>query len=411
MNVFNPRSWISHRWAVGTYFWLVGVAVGVWVARIPEIQANLRLDEGRLGVVLLMSAVGAMVAMPLTSRLAGRFGTRVLAWGTAASLCGLLPLIAAAPSPAVLMAVFGAYGAASGMLGVVVNAMAVEVETAEGRPLLSTFHGLFSLGGLVGSAIAAGCLAWPIGPVPSLTRAAVGVAAIFLATAPGLPAAVIRRTGASQGGDRPARAGWSWPDGRLVLLGGFAFLGLVGEGSMGDWSAVYLKKSLGASAVLAGLGYAAYSLGMTAGRFSGDFLSSRVGDVALLRWGAGLASAGLFAAVVVGHPVAAVVGFVLVGLGLANAVPVLYRSAARTPGIDPVTGIATTSTVGYFGFLAGPPLIGLIAHRSTLGVALGCVAVAIGVVAIGGGQVRSNPVPDRVADSESAVEAIVGERG
>ena len=376
----------SQRWAVGIYFWLLGVAVGAWVARIPEIQTRLHLDDGKLGLVLLMSAVGALVAMPQTSWLAGWLGARALAWGTAASMCGLLPLIAAAPSVLTLMAVLGLYGAVTGIMGVVVNAMAVEVETAQARPILSMFHGLFSLGGLMGSAIAAGCMAKGIGTVPSLLGAAVGIAAVYLAAAPRLPPAVLRRKTASATTSRLGLDRWVRLPRRLLWLGGLAFLGLVGEGSMGDWSAVYLKRSLGASAWVAGLGYGAFSLGMTSGRFAGDWLSYRVGDVALLRPGAGLATLGLVVAVMVGQPIAAILGLTLVGAGLANAVPVLYRSAARTPGIEPVAGIATTSTVGYLGFLAGPPLIGLIADRSTLGVALGCVAASISVIALLGGR-------------------------
>ena len=396
------------RLAVGAYFWLIGVAVGVWVARIPEIQQRLGLDDGRLGLVLLMSAGGALVAMPLTRLLAQRCGTRAVAWASAALVCGLLPLIPGSPNVPSLMAVFAVYGAASGVLGVVVNAMAVDLETTEGRPILSTFHGLFSLGGLVGSLIAAGCLAWPVAPVPALVGAAVGIAALYLVAGPWLPAAEIRANG---GKVHPAgvKVGRNLPPARLVLLGGFAFLGLVGEGSMGDWSAVFLRGSLGASATLAGLGYAAYSGGMTVGRFSGDALSGRVGDVALLRGGAILAALGLGGAVAVGHPIAAIVGFALVGGGLANAVPVLYRAASRTPGVEPVSGIATTSTVGYLGFLAGPPLIGMIAGWTTLGTALGCVAMAIGLIAVGGRLVR--PPTDRsAAEGTASPRPALGDR-
>lgn len=377
----DPAAWRRPRWSVAAYFGLLGVMVGVWVARIPEIQARLGLDDGRLGVALLMSAAGATGAMPLTGRLAARVGTRALAWGSAGGAVALLPLIAWAPSRAALMAVLLAYGATTGIFGVVVNAMAVEVERRIGRPVLSTFHGLFSLGCLVGASIAAACMARGLGPLASLVGAAAGIALAFLLAAPALPAASIGPAGGATAG--PARA-TRRPDLRLLGLGALAFLGLVGEGSMGDWSAVYLHRELGASAALAALGYAAYSLGMTAGRFLGDRLSGRLGDGLLLRGGAALASAGLFATVGVGHPAPAVAGLALVGLGLANAVPVLYRAAARTPGVDPVAGISVTSSVGYLGFLAGPTAIGQVSARSDLGTALALVAVAVGAIALGG---------------------------
>ena len=194
------------------------------------------------------------------------------------------------------------------------------------------------------------------------------------------------------------------------MLGGLAFLGLMGEGAIGDWSAVYLRRTLGAAPAVAGLSYAAYSLGMTVGRFAGDRLTRRLGDMTLLRVGASLATGGLILAVALGHPTWAIVGLCLVGLGLANAVPILHRAASQTPGVEPVAGIAVTSTVGYLGFLAGPPLIGKIAHDTTLGTALVVVAGAIGIIALGGGLVGrparpaqrgfANPQPAKVERDE-----------
>ena len=402
MNEVNSRVLSRQRRAVGAYFWLLGVAVGVWVARIPEIQSGLRIDDGRLGVVLIMSAAGALATMPMAGRLAPRLGTKTLAWGSAASICILLPMISIAPNVPSLMAVFAAYGASTGIYGVILNALAVHVEERYARPILSTFHGLFSLGGLVGAAIAAGCLALQVGPILSLVGASIGIAGAYLVASPWLPDAMIDRVSS---GKKSARR-WSWPPRRLIVLGGFAFLGLVGEGSMGDWSAVYLRRSLRTSAALAGIGYGAFSLGMTTGRFSGDALSKSLGDVTLLRSGAALAAIGLLSAVLIAHPLAAIIGFAMVGAGLANAVPILYRASARTPGIKPVDGIATTSTVGYLGFLAGPPIIGLIAARTTLGTSLGLVASMIGLIAIGGWVVGAGSNSEASAGHDRTREPI-----
>ena len=370
-------------------FWLIGVTVGVWVARLPEIQRRLALGDGRLGFVLLMSALGALVAMPIAGRLAPRVGARFLVWGSACVTCLLLPAIAWAPTPEWLMVVFALYGASTGIHGVAINALGVEVEGGYGRPILSGFHGLFSLGGLMGSLIAAGCLAGSVTPFPSLLGATVGIASLYLLAGPLLPDTTMHPTPSMTPGGGPGRPRWSAAGRRLIVLGGFAFLGLMGEGSMGDWSAVYLDRSLHAAPAVASLGYAAYSLGMTSGRFAGDRLTRRLGDMGLLRLGASLAVVGLALTVAVGQPIPAVLGFTLVGLGLANAVPILYRAASRTPGVEPVAGIALTSTVGYLGFLVGPPTIGLIAARTTLGTALCFVAAAIAIIAIGGGVVRA----------------------
>lgn len=372
--------------AVGIYFWLVGVIVGVWVARLPEIQERLKIGNGRLGIILLMSTLGALVTMPLTGRICPLLGARRLAWGSAVLTCVFLPLIAWSSTPGILMLVMGAFGASTGVHGVVLNALAVHLEESRGRPILSSFHGLFSLGGLSGAMVAAACLSWPIGPVPSLVASALGIGLIYLGAGKWLPEVIGKRDSVlNPAGETQTISPWAaWTHGRLIMLGGFAFLGLMGEGSIGDWSAVYLTRSLQAPTVLAGFGYAAYSLGMTGGRFTGDHLTKRWGDANLLRGGASLAAFGLLLTVIVGRPLLAIFGLTLVGAGLANAVPILYRAAARTPGIEPVAGIAITSTVGYLGFLVGPPLIGLIAEQTSLGTALAVVAAAIGLVAVGG---------------------------
>ena len=249
-------------------FLILGGAVGSWVARIPEVQSALGLGDAALGLALLMSALGALVAMPAAGRAAPRVGTRRLAWGAAAAMCALLPLIPLAPSRRALMAALGLYGAATGVLGVAINALAVHVEGRIGRPILSSFHGLFSLGALAGSALAAALAALEVGPAASLAGAAVVLLAALLAVMRRLPDAPTGRR--ARGMCRPRR--------ELVLLGGLAFLGFVGEGAMADWGAIYLRRSLGAPVWVAALGFAAYSLGMTAVRFLGDRLSRAVGD-------------------------------------------------------------------------------------------------------------------------------------
>ena len=160
---------------------------------------------------------------------------------------------------------------------------------------------------------------------------------------------------------------------------------------MGDWSAVYLHEDLGASPALAGAGFAAFSLAMAVGRFSGDHLAARLGPVRLLRLSGGLAAVGLAAALVVGRPAVAIVGAGLVGLGLANSVPVLFGAAGRMPGIAPGAALAAVATTGYGGFLAGPPALGLVADAVGLPAALGLVALACALIGIGAGLVQRPP--------------------
>ena len=368
--------------AVGTLFFILGGAVGSWVTRIPEVKAALGLGDAALGAALLMGAVGALLAMPAAGRAAPWVGSRRLAWGSAAALCAMLPLIPSSTTRTALMAALGLYGASTGVLGVAINALAVHVEGRIGRPILSTFHGLFSLGAVVGSAGASALAALGIGPTSSLAGASLVLLAVLLAASSRLPDAPAG----------PPSRGLRRPRGALVLLGGLAFLGLVGEGAMADWSAVYLRRGLGAPAWTAALGYASYSLGMTAARFLGDRLSRSAGDRALLRGGSALAAAGLGGALAAGHPSTAIVGLGLVGAGLANVVPVLYRASARVPGVAAVSGIATASTIGYLGFLVGPPAIGAVADLSSLPAALALVVLAIAVIAaLGGSAVPARP--------------------
>ena len=371
------------RAAVGTFFFALGGAVGSWVSRIPEVQSALKIGEGTLGVALLMSAVGGLIAMPLAGALAPRVGTRNLATLASLMMCVMLPMIAVAPKAWVLMIILGVYGASTGVMGVTINALAVHVEGLVGRPILSSFHALFSLGCLVGAGIASRLVELGISPLTSLGGAGVVLGMSILIALVKLPTASAGSK--TKGLKRPPLG--------LVILGALAFLAFVGEGSMADWSALYLQKSLAATPSVAALGFAAYSLGMTTVRFMGDRLTRILGDEAVIRGGAGLAAVGLACALILRHPTAAIVGFSLVGAGLANVVPILFRAASRVQGIAPVVGIATASTVGYFGFLTGPPVIGMVAEGSSLTIALGIVTIAIACVAAAGGVVRNEKPP------------------
>jgi fucose permease len=181
---------------------------------------------------------------------------------------------------------------------------------------------------------------------------------------------------------------FAWPPRRLLGLGSLTFCALLAEGAVGDWSAVYLHDDLAASPARAGAGFAGFSLAMAVGRFSGDRLATRLGRSRLLRLSGGLAAAGLAGALVVGRPGPAVVGFVLVGLGLANAVPILFGAAGRVSGLPAGTALAAVATTGYGGFLAGPPAIGFVADAVGLPAALGLVALACAIIGMGAALVR-----------------------
>jgi fucose permease len=232
---------------------------------------------------------------------------------------------------------------------------------------------MFSLGGMAGAA--SWSLLAPTGMSPSTHLA--GASAVLGVLALAASRFMLRRARARD----EERAPLSLPHGPLLLLGVLAAMGLVGEGAMYDWSVLYLRQELGSPAGIASLGYASFSGAMAAGRFAGDWVRARVRPATLLRASGALGAIGMLIALAVPHPAAALAGFALVGLGFSNIVPVLFSVAGQLPGIAPAHGIAAVSSVGYFGMMAGPPMIGFIAQGSSLAAGLLVVTVFAAAVA------------------------------
>lgn len=378
----QPR---AARIAVTAVFLLNGALFGSWAARVPAVQDRLGVGEGGLGLVLAGFSVGALLMMPLAGWWTARAGSRLTTRAGVVAYCLVLPLPALASSPVV--AVIGTLlgGAAIGLLDVAMNAHGVEVERRYGRPILSSFHAAFSFGGLLGAglgAVAAGVdldVRWHL-VTASLAAAALG-AVVTRGLLPG-------HSDATQGGPvfvRPPRTLW--------LLGLMAFCCLLAEGAAADWGAVYVDESLGAAAAVAALAFAAFSVTMTLGRLVGDRLTERLGPALLVRGSGMLGAGGVALALLAGTPAAALAGFACLGAGLAVVVPTVFRGAASTPGVAPGVGLAAVSTLGYTGFLVGPPLIGVLAELTSLPTALGFVSVCCAVVAALAPAARPAPAP------------------
>lgn len=371
------------RWAISTVFFVNGAGIGLWAAHIPVVQARLALDEKLLGWVLLAIAGAAMVAMPIAGALAGRFGTRNAVTVLAFAFAIIMPLPIATPSLAALFAAALAFGACNGSLDVIMNAHASEVETARGKPTMSSFHGFFSTGGLIGAALGGALIGngWGDGSGAALA----GLAALLVllpATARLLPA-----SGAT------VHAGhFGLPRRAALLLGVLALLCMAVEGAVADWSGLLLTEHAGASAAFAAIGYSAFSIAMAACRFAGDALIIRFGARMVMAAGGLCIAIGLLAAAMLPYPLAAAAGFALVGLGAANVVPVIFGAAARVPGLSAGAGVATAGTIGYTGFLLGPPLIGGIASITGLAVALGVLSLT-GVCIVAGARIVDGETP------------------
>jgi MFS family permease len=362
------------RVTIALFFFGDGLLLGSWAARIPAVQRHAHLTNARLGVALFAASVGALAAMPVAGWLSERRGSRGVTVVALLTAAGSLALAALAGGLGQLAAALFGFGAGFGAINVAANAQGLALERLYGRPILSSFHAAFSCGGLTGAGLGALAAGLAIGPGAHVGTLA-GVLALFGLAARSrlLPreAAKLERAATLA---RPPRI--------LLVLGAAAFCTMLAEGAAADWSAVYLSHSLGAAAAVAALGYTAFSLAMVVSRTIGDRLNVRVGPVWLVRGGGLLAAAGLAVALVVGSTAAALAGFAAMGAGLGVVVPVIFRAAGSTPGVSPGAALAAVSTIGWSGFLAGPPAIGFAAGAVGLRGALGLVVAATALLAL-----------------------------
>jgi MFS family permease len=348
------------RVAVTALFFLNGAVFSSWYARLPGIQERLDLDPGVLGVALLGAPLGLLAAQPLVGAVVARRGSRPLLAAAPLYMAAVVLPALAVDALTLLLAVT-VVGALNGTLDIAMNAQGLTVERVIRRPLFNSLHAAFSFGALAGAASAGLVAGVGVAPLPHLAACAVvGALAAAVAVRGLLPA----ETDARPRAPRLARPSW-----RLAGLGAVAFCALLAEGAVFDWSGIYMAREAGAGAGVAALGLAAFSLAMGIGRMTADRVAARWGAVAVGRAGAALAAAGLAAALATANPPGAIAGFALMGLGLSAVFPLALQAA----GADPERAgpeLAAVSTLGYGGFLLGPPAIGLLAEASSLRAAL-----------------------------------------
>jgi HAD superfamily hydrolase (TIGR01509 family) len=365
------------RVAITATFAINGLLYGAWAARIPAVSDRLSLGAGELGLALACIAAGSLVAMPAAGWAAARWGSRRATRTALAAFTLASGVVALAPSGLALGALCFFLGASAGSLDVCMNAHGVALERRVGRPILSSLHAAFSLGGLAGAATGALAAAGDVDARVHLAALSALCAAVGLTlTTRLLPASADARAPGE-----PRRALPRAARGRIALLGLLAFCCLLAEGAAADWSAVYADRSLAASAGVAALAYAAFSATMALGRLGGDGLTARIGSVRLVRTGGLVAAAGLGAALLIEAPAAAIAGFACLGIGLAAVIPAVFRAAGNVPGTSSAPALAAVSTTGYLGFLAGPPLIGGLAELTSLPAALAVLPLLAALVA------------------------------
>jgi hypothetical protein len=376
---------VTARAATFATFGVNGAMIGTWVAHIPWLQEQLGISKATIGLCLLCMAAGALIAMPLTGQILDRRSSGSVTRAAALIYCLMLPLPLLASSPYMLGALLFVFGAANGAMDVSMNAHGVAVERELPKPIMSSLHGGWSLGGFASSGLAAA--AGAAGLDPRVESLIVGVA-LWLA-AIWITARLGSASTHSDGGN-----GFALPSRAVVLIGALCFLAMVTEGAIGDWSGIYLRHDTGAGAAAAATGFTGFSLGMAIARLGGDVLNARLGAGPLLRGGMALVAVALGALLLIGETVPAVIGFALCGLGIANAVPLLFSAAGRLD--PPGPSLAATFPVGYTGFIVGPPLIGFMADQIGLPETLSLLVVAALAVTVLGGRAAHTRTPAAV---------------
>lgn len=355
-------------------FFIAGFGIAAWAPLVPYAKARAQLNEGTLGLLLLCLGAGSIIAMPVAGALASRFGCRrVLSAGTLL-LCVALPMLATVSSIPLLMAGLFLFGAGLGTVDSTVNLQAVIVERASGKTMMSGFHGLFSLGGIVGAAGVSALLGLGLSPLSATLAVIVITLGALLKAAPHL----------LPYGSESSGPAFAIPHGVVLFIGCLCFIVFLAEGAVLDWSAVFLSDERGLDEAYAGLGYAAFALTMTLGRLTGDAIVRRLGAKRVIVIGGLLATAGMLLATLLPAWETALLGYALVGAGCSNIVPVLYTAVGKQTVMPEHIAVPAITTLGYAGILAGPALIGFIAHGSSLSVAFVLIAVLLLAVAISG---------------------------
>lgn len=372
----RPLSGKREQFATRAAFLAAGLTASAWAPLAPYAKARVGVDAAGFGVLLLFLGLGSIVAMPITGALTSRFGCRAVIAVALLLIAATVPFLAIVDTPVALAIVLAVYGASIGVLGVGMNIQAIIVEQDSGRSMVSGFHALYSLGGMVG----AGGVSVLLGAGLSPLGATIAVSAILLvvltASFPGL---------LTYGSREQARTPlFVLPKGVLIAIGALCFAVFLSEGAVLDWSALFLISSHGMESSTAGLGYTMFAVTMTLGRFAGDWIVQTFGRAKVILFGGMISALGFCVAVLALNQIVALAGFALVGLGASNIVPVLVSAAGRQKIMPPGLAVASVSTMGYAGILLGPAGVGFVAQHSSLGFAMAMLGVIMAVVAAAG---------------------------
>jgi len=363
MNYLSQR-----RVALGALFFFMGICFASWAARIPDIQSKFQLSEGQLGTLLLCLPIGSMLGLPIAGWSVHRYGSRSVILICSFAYAFTLPLIGLAPSLWTIAPVLMGFGVLGNIMNISLNTQALGLENQFGKSILASFHGIWSMAGFTGAGVGAGMIFLNFSPAAHYVVVALLSAVLILLSqkfvindkpAPGEEGGLVLRK----------------PDALLLRVGLISFLGMMAEGCMFDWSGVYFKKIVETEPQYVSLGYVCFMGAMASGRFVTDKASNRFGKVPVLQVSGLLIFFGLLLSVVFPNLLTAAIGFLMVGAGVASIVPVSYGIAGRSKLYSPSVALALVSTISFFGFLVGPPLIGFVAELFDLKVSFALIGI------------------------------------
>ncbi|WP_080645755.1 MFS transporter [Acinetobacter calcoaceticus] len=370
----------TQRLATRLSFFSLGFATAAWAPLIPFAQQRLNLNHADFGLLLLCMGIGSMIAMPATGALVKRWGCRPLIGLALMLLMVLLPSLTMWSSIVMMAVVLFVVGSAAGCLGVAINLQAVVVEKHSLRALMSSFHGMCSLGGLTGAMLVTALLAIGLSPLMSTLSVVMILLVIGAVAIPPCLTSYEQDEKPHQETDIPKK--FYRPNGIILLIGMMCFIAFLSEGAAMDWGGIYLTSKYQLNPAFAGLAYTFFALSMTTGRFTGHILLKQWGEKNVVTYSAIGAAIGMV--IIVTAPVwqVVVLGYALLGLGCSNIVPVMFSRVGRQNDMPKAAALSLVSTIAYTGSLSGPALIGLIGEWTGLSTVLTGVAVLLFVIAL-----------------------------
>lgn len=362
------------RRATRVGFFMAGFGLSVWAPLVPYVRERIEMSDALFGTLLLCIGIGSLSWMPLSGLLVTRYGIRPVVLSSVALLLVALGGMAATESIWMLALALFFFGGSLGVIDVVLNIQGVMIERDTGKRHMSNFHGMFSLGSICGALALTVALTLGLAPLTGTLLMIAVIAVANLVVTPGF-----LRDKAPAGGVAFIR-----PTGMVLLVGALCFVVYLAEGAILDWSALYLTEQKALETAKGGLGYASFALMVTIGRFAGGPVVNALGTARVIGFGGLVAAIGIALSLVTEHWALALIGYGLCGLGCANVSPVLISSLSRQRSMPVHQAITAATTIGFAGVLAGPALIGIIAHYGSLTLAFGLLAVLLASLALGG---------------------------